>query len=318
MEIRPYQGADEAQLLSVWQQAMPHDRIDEAVFRTKVLLDPNFQAGNLPVALINGQVVGFVLSITRRVPLYLQGLEPEKSWITAFGVLPDFRRKGIGRALFEYVLDRLKADGRKTVAISPYVPNYFAPGVDSVNYAGTVEFLRNVFGFKTIEKPISMGINLTNFQIPSEIIELEKHRKRADELTIRSVISADLPELMPFIRENFGWDWYRHLQEYLSEYFGDSERQICFLVARLHGKIVGFCGQRRERFGPFGVDASVRNLGIGRILLFRCLFEMSARQFYYTYFMWTDENAARLYTLAGFQKRREFAILSKDLDIEHE
>ena len=50
MEIRPYQGSDEAALLNVWQQAMPHDRIDEAIFRTKVLLDPNFQPENLPVA----------------------------------------------------------------------------------------------------------------------------------------------------------------------------------------------------------------------------------------------------------------------------
>ena len=312
MEIRPYLGTDEAALLNVWQQAMTHDRIDEAIFSTKVLLDPNFQPANLPVALENGQVVGFVLALTRRVPLYLQGLEPEKSWITAFGVLPDFRRQGIGRALFEHVLDRLKADGRKTVEISSYVPNYFAPGVDT-SYPGTVDFLQNRFGFTIIEQPISMGVSLTDFQIPTEIVELQQRREREDDLVIRPVTGADLPDLMPFISENFGWDWYRHLQEYLVEYFGDSSRQVCFLVARLRGRVVGFCGQRRERFGPFGVDTSVRNLGIGRILLFRCLAEMSARQFYYTYFMWTGEDAARLYTLAGFRKRREFAILSKDL-----
>ena len=314
MEIRPYRGGDEGQLLQVWQRAMIHDRIDLAGFRTKVLLDPNFQVENLPVALENDQVVGFVLAMTRRVPWYRQGLEPEKSWITAFGVHPDFRRQGIGKALFEHVLNRLKADGRKTVEISPYVPNYFAPGVDSDSYPGTVDFLHNVFGFKTLDGPISMGIDLTHFQIPPEIIELEQRRMREDNLIISSVIGADLPDLMPFISENFGWDWYRHLQEYLLEYFGDSDRQVCFLVARLHGKVVGFCGQRRERFGPFGVDASVRNLGIGRILLFRCLAEMSARQFYYTYFMWTEENAARLYSLAGFKKRRGFTILSKDLE----
>jgi ribosomal protein S18 acetylase RimI-like enzyme len=312
MEIRPYQGADEAALLNVWQQAMPHDRIDEAIFRTKVLLDPNFQPENLPVALENNQLVGFVLALTRRVPLYLQGLEPEKSWISAFGVLPDFRRRGIGSALFAHVLDRLKADGRKTVEISPYVPNYFAPGID-IAYTGTVEFLQQHFGFNIIEQPISMGVNLTDFQIPDEIVELQQRRERDDDLVIRPVRSADLPDLMPFISDNFGWDWYRHLQEYLVEYFGDSSRQVCFLVARLHGRVVGFCGQRRERFGPFGVDASVRNLGIGRILLFRCLAEMSARQLYYTYFMWTGEDAARLYSLAGFRKRREFVILSKDL-----
>ena len=314
MEIRPYRGADETQLLSVWQQAITHDRISPAIFRTKVLLDPNFQADNLLVAVENDRIVGFVLALTRRVPLYLQGLEPDKSWITAFGVHPDFRHQGIGRALFTRILNQLKADGRKTVDISPYTPNYFAPGVDSQNYPGTIAFLQNVFGFKIVEQPISMGINLTNFQIPLEIVALQAQREREDELIIREVSSEDLPDLMPFISDNFGWDWYRHLQEYLVEYFGDSSRQVCFLVARLKGRVVGFCGQRAERFGPFGVDASVRNLGIGRILLFRCLAEMSARQVYYTYFMWTEENAARLYSLAGFQKRREYAILSKNLD----
>jgi mycothiol synthase len=312
MEIRPYQGSDEAALLNVWQHAMPHDRIDEAIFRTKVLLDPNFQPANLPVALEGGQLVGFVLALTRRVPLYLQGLEPEKSWISAFGVLPEFRRRGIGSALFQHILDRLQADGRKTVEISPYVPNYFAPGID-ITYVGTVDFLQSHFGFTIIEQPISMGVNLTDFQIPAELVELQARRERDDDLVIRPVTGTDLPDLMPFISDNFGWDWYRHLQEYLAEYFGDSSRQVCFLVARLRGRVVGFCGQRRERFGPFGVDESVRNLGIGRILLFRCLAEMSARQFYYTYFMWTGEDAARLYSLAGFRKRREFAILSKDL-----
>jgi mycothiol synthase len=310
--IRPYQGADEAQLLRVWQQAMTRDRIDEAIFRTKVLLDPNFRPENLPVAIEDDQVVGFVLAFTRRVPLYLQGLEPDKSWITAFGVLPDYRRRGIGTALFTHTLDKLRADGRQIVEISPYVPNYFAPGVD-LSYTGTLEFLQRKFGFTVHETATSMGIDLSNFEIPAEIVELAERREREDGLTITAVIGADLPDLMPFISDNFGWDWYRHLQEYLIEYFGDSSRQVCFLVARLHGRVVGFCGQRRERFGPFGVDPSARNLGIGRLLLFRCLAEMSARHFYYAYFMWTGEDAARLYAFAGFRKRREFAIVGKHL-----
>jgi ribosomal protein S18 acetylase RimI-like enzyme len=239
-------------------------------------------------------------------------LEPDKSWITAFGVLPDYRRRGIGTALFTHTLDRLCADGRQTVEISPYVPNYFAPGID-LAYTGTLDFLQRKFGFTVQETPVSMGIDLSGFTIPAEIVELAERREREDGLTIAAVTGADLPDLMPFISDNFGWDWFRHLQEYLVEYFGDSSRQVCFLVARLNGRVVGFCGQRRERFGPFGVDASVRNLGIGRLLLFRCLAEMSARHFYYAYFMWTGEDAARLYSLAGFRKRREFAILGKRL-----
>ncbi len=292
MDIRAYRGIDEAELLNVWHLAMTHDRLSAELFRTKVLLDSNFQPENLVVAVEDERVVGFVLALTRQVPLFLQGLEPEKSWITAFGVHPDYRRRGIGRALFNHILERLKGQGRKTLEISPYVPNYFVPGVDTQAYPDALRFLEDAFGFTVIERPISMGASLTGFQIPSEIRQLELKRQKEDDLRIRAVTSADLPDLMPFVATHFGWDWYRHLQEYLLEYFGDSSSQMCILVARLRGEVVGFCPQRRERFGPFGVHPDARNLGIGRILLFRCLAEMSARQVYYSYFMWTGEDAA--------------------------
>ncbi len=266
---------------------------------------------NLPVAVVDGRVVGFVLALTRQVPLFLQGLEPDKAWITAFGVHPDYQRHGIGQAIFQHVIDNLK--GRQTLDISPYVPNYFVPGVDAKAYPGAITFLEKAVGFKTLDHAISMGADLTGFQIPPDILELERRRERQDGVTIRPISAADLPDLMPFIAEYFGWDWYRHAQDYLLEHFGDSPNQICFLVARKHGQIVGYCQQRRERFGPFGVREDERNLGIGRLLLFRCLATMSARHIFYAYFLWTGEDAARLYSLAGFKRRREFVLFRRHL-----
>jgi ribosomal protein S18 acetylase RimI-like enzyme len=313
MEIRPFCGTDEAGLLALWNASMIHDHIDETIFRTKVLLDPNFQPENLPIAMVEGRVVGFVLAFTRLVPLFLQGLEPANAWITAFGVHPDYRGRGIGQGLFQLVLAKLKNEGRKTVDIAPYTPNYFIPGVDIHAYPDAVDFLGNAAGFKRLYKAISMGANLTAFQMPPEIEALAAQREREDGITIQPVTAADLPDLMPFIVQHFGWDWYRHAQEYLLEYFGDSPSQICFLVARKHGEVVGYCQQRRERFGPFGVRPDLRNLGIGRLLLFRCLSIMSAKQVYYAYFLWTGEKAAKLYALAGFQRRREFLLFRKEL-----
>lgn len=312
-EIRPYQGGDEAGLLAVWNAAMTHDRISADIFRTKVLLDPNFQAAHLPVALVDGQIAGFVLGLTRQVPLFLQGLEPDKAWITAFGVHPDYQRQGIGAALFAHLLDLFQAEGRAQVDISPYVPNYFVPGVDASAYAGSIAWLEAVPGFKTLYQAISMGADLTGFQIPQDILDLDARLNAEEGVSIAPVSAADLPELMPFIVQHFGWDWYRHAQDYLLEYFGDSPHRICFLVARQRGEIIGYCQQRGERFGPFGVNPAKRNLGIGRVLLFRCLAEMSARHTYYAYFLWTGESAARLYALAGFKRRRVFTLLRKML-----
>lgn len=313
MEIRPYRGSDEAALLAVWNAAMARDRLSVDQFRTRILLDPNFQPDNLPLAVVNGHVIGFTLALTRQVPLFLQGLEPEKAWVTAFGVHPDYRRLGTGRALFGYLFDKLRAEGRQQIEIAPYVPNYIVPGVDVDAYPGTISFLKDALGFHIQNHAISMGVDLTGFQVPPEVAALEQRLEAEHRVTVRPVTPADLPDLMPFIAQNFGWDWYRHTQDYLLEMYGDTASNTCLLVAREHDEVIGYCQQRRERFGPFGVSAARRNLGVGRILLFRCLEAMSARHVFYAYFLWTEENAARLYSLAGFRQRRTFAILRKIL-----
>ncbi len=310
--IRPYRGADEAALIDLWNVAMAHDRISEAAFRTKVLLDPNFHPHGLLLAEEDGQLLGFVLSLARRVPLFLQGLEPELGWITAFGVRADSRRRGVGRRLFDAALERLAGLGRRQVAISPYTPNYFIPGVDTGAYPEAMAFLQAT-GWEITSTPISMRAELTGFQVPPEILGLERRLAEQEGIVVRPVRAADLPALMPFIAEQFGWDWFRFAQEYLLELFGPGSDQVCFLVAVQGERIVGYCQQRRERFGPFGVLPALRNKGIGRALLFRCLSNMLARGFHCAWFLWTGEDAARLYSLAGFHRVRQFAVLAREI-----
>ena len=313
MQIRPYQGRDEAELLDIWRRAMTSDRISEELFRTQVLLDPNFHPDYLPVAVVDGRVVGFILCLARRVPYFLQGMDEAEAWITAFGVDPDYSGQGVGSALFETVISKLRAARRKIVDISPYVPNYFVPGIDTRAYPDTIRFLQERFGFETLYKAISMGADLSDFQIPPQIQSRIQRAEAEDGLIIRPIEPADIPDLMPFLVEHFGWDWFRFAQSYLLEYFGDSPHRICFLIAREKGEVVGFCQQRNERYGPFGVRPDCRNRGIGRMLLFKCLEMMSAKHVFYAYFLWTDEDAARLYSLAGFKRRREFAVMRKTL-----
>ena len=305
--IRPFRGADEPALIRLWNASMTHDPLAAAVFRTRVLLDPNFQPEGLLVAEAGGHLVGFVLSLIRQVPLFLQGLEPERGWITAFGIHPDWRRQKIGSRLFAAALARFAATGRQQVEIAPYTPNYFIPGVDIDAYAPALHFLE-CQGWQTVSTPISMRAELTGFQLPAEIIAIEQ-ALAAQNIAIRPVTAADLPALMSFIADKFGWDWYRFAQEYLLTIFGAGADDICFLVAVQGERIVGYCQQRRERFGPFGVDPALRSQGIGRVLLCRCLAEMRAKSFHCAWFLWTGRDAARLYERAGFHTVRRFAVM---------
>jgi mycothiol synthase len=309
--IRPYEGRDEAALLALWHAVLPLDPINAAVFRTRVLLDPNFQPAGLLLAEEAGEVLAFVLSIRRQVPLFGQGLEPEQSWITAFGVHPARRRQGIGRELLATALARLAGTGCRKVSISPYTPNYFIPGVDVAAYPEAVQFL-TALGWRVVSQPIAMQVDLTGFQVPPAIEALGRELA-ATGIQIGPLEAADLPELMPWIAQYFGWDWYRFAQEYLLELFGRGSDEIGFFVAR-HGKrIVGYCQQRRERFGPFGVLPELRNRGIGRVMLFRCLAGMPAQGWRCAWFLWTGQDASRVYRQAGFRPIRQFAIMHREL-----
>ncbi len=307
INLRAYRGADEAALIVLWNRSMTHDPIDAAAFRTRVLLDANFRADGLIVAEEDRALVGFVLTILRQVPLFLQGLEPERGWITAFGVHPAHRRRGIGQQLFAAALTRFAAAGRRQVEISPYTPNYFIPGVDVDAYAPAVAFLEKL-GWQTVSTPISMRAELTGYQVQPEVIELAASLA-TDGIVIRPVAADDLPALMPFIAATFGWDWYRFAQEYLLALFGPGADDICFLVATEGEPIVGYCQQRSERFGPFGVDPAWRGRGIGRVLLARCLAAMRAKGFHCAWFLWTGRDAARLYEREGFHTVRRFAVM---------
>lgn len=314
MRIRPYRASDLAQLLTVWNKSLRFDPVTEAYFCRQVLLDPNFQAANLLVAERNGKVIGFVLGIARQVPFFNVGLEPDQTWITAFGVDPKYHRQGVGRQLFEHLVARFATQKRRRISIAPYVPNYIVPGVDQRAYPAASAFLKNSLRFSIDVVAASMGINLTGYQTPPEIADLTQRLENEEGITIQPVGAHDLPELMPFIIEQFGWDWYRHTREYLLSYFSRADQgKICWLVAKFQDQIVGFCQQRGERFGPFGVHQDYRRRGIGQLLLVRCLLEMRMQGIFYSYFLWAPADAAHLYARVGFEPLREFTVFERFL-----
>src|SRR5688500_11978549 len=205
--VRPYQPGDEAGVLAVWNSALFADPISATTWRLKVLLDPNFDREGCLVAEVDGEVRGFLLSLVRRVPFFGDGYEPEKAWITAFGVDPGWEGRGIGSALLDAALDRLKSLGRTSVTLSPYVPNYFTPGADAMAYARGIDFLTKR-SFEVIERPISMRAELTGFRIPDAIAE-RAAALREEGVEIRPATPADIVPVLDFIPRHFSWDWHR-------------------------------------------------------------------------------------------------------------
>lgn len=288
------------------------DRIDAAAWRSRVLLDPNFLPESCAVAEDSqGVLVGFMLGLARQVPYFAQGYEREKSWITAFGVLPEHRHAGVGSALLEHVCQVLRAGGAQEVAVAPYVPNYFIPGVDVAIYADAVRFLER-HAFAVQSRPLSMRADIATFQALEEIIATQA-RLQAEGIQVGLATAEDMVPLQQFLRRCFSWDWVRFAGEVLADLFAGDPRAVGVLVAKQDGAVVGYAQFRAERFGPFGVDPAWRSRGIGRVLLAQTLLAMRQRGSHCAWFLWTSDTAAWLYQQCGFREVRRFAVMRKAL-----
>lgn len=315
--FRTYRGGDEKQIVRTWNAAMPGDPIDLTVFGSKVLCDPNFQAEGLRLAVLDDVVVGFALSIERKLPLVGIDLEPEVGWITALAVDPDHRRRGIGTELLRSAENFFLERGKRWVSVSAYAPNYFWPGVDRVTYPEGLSMLESN-GYGTEYEAVSMDKHLVAYAYPDDVKQLVKQREqegyRFIPLTWEYVV-----ELIGFANSRFNPDWGRAIRDGLS---GRLTLDQCRIATNPTGSIVGFAlygayDGMLERFGPFGVDEGERGKGLGKILLHETLFAMKSRGLHGAWFLWTGEETAagHLYLKAGFSITREFNVMRKQLSL---
>lgn len=309
--IRGYRGADEDALLALWNAALPGDPLAAPRFRRQVLLDPNFHPDWLLVAEREGQLAGFCLCLIRRVPLEGVGLEPERGWITAFGVAPDCRCQGVGTALLQAAEALFAGAGRTSIAIAPYAPNYFVPGVDVARYAEGLAFLQ-ARGYAPAAEAISMDANIV--KLDGEGLAEREARLAAKGIAVRSLTGADLPGLLVFLREHMPGDWLRHGREVLRDATRGLATLDQFTVAVRDGEVVGYCQFEGEHFGPFGVRDDLQGQGIGTVVLGRCLQSMRAHGHHNAWVLWTsDQTAETVYSKFGFTVTRRFAIVRRQL-----
>jgi mycothiol synthase len=328
LTIRAYRCTDEAELVGVWNAALPQDPVDAHTFRRKVLLDPSFDAERLLVAELDGRLIGFCLCLVRRVPLEGGDLDPTRGWITAMGVLPEHRRQGVGTALLEQARELLRAARREEVLIAPYTPNYFVPGVDEKHYAEGLAFLQKR-GFEVIARPLSMDASIVLFDYAPYQPREDSLRERGTQ--VRSLRAHEMPLLLDFLRRHASPDWLRDARELLTDITRGLavEDQVTVAVRgtgvspvddtspspagrRCHdeGEIVGYCQFRGEHFGPFGVREDLRGQGIGTVLLAKCLQTMQRHGLHNAWVLWTsDETAERVYARFGFRETRRFAVV---------
>ena len=92
MLIRPYNDADEAAVIALWQEALP----DAAPHNDPALaIRKKMEAGGdlFLVAEVGGGVVGTVMG----------GYDGHRGWVYSLAVREPYRRQGVGRALLRHL-----------------------------------------------------------------------------------------------------------------------------------------------------------------------------------------------------------------------
>ncbi len=311
--IRPYRDDDFRSLVSLWNRCLPYESLTAAAFRRRVLLDRNLEPGGLLLAAdTTGAAAGFVLSLVLRVPIEKTGLLEHRGFITAFGVLPEVRRQGIGTRLFDAAESFLRERGRTEVAVAPYPSGYFVPGIDEARYSPAVSFLGNR-GYTEFAQALAMDAVIAGTDYRS-LVAKEEAGLREEGIVVEPLTAERTAGFLGFLAREMPGDWIEDARRHLEAMTLGHVPEDSVFVARDGDAIIGYCKFAGEHFGPFGVAPAYQGRGIGQVLLGRTLEQMRREGLHCAYVLWTGERAARgIYRRLGFSVTRRFRLMRRDL-----
>lgn len=212
-----------------------------------------------------GSTVGVVLgSISHR--------DPSVGHVDLFAVHPEVRRQGLGRALMVRMEHTLAALGAREIWLAGNPPHYAWPGID-VRYTPAI-CAALALGYEQHRTAWNMTVDLAAPEAPALRDTGPAERRLAgQDITVRRAEPADVPALVEFARDAFGAAWG-------GEVAGSVGRPDagCHLAVR-GAEVLGFAAYGSSRptwFGPMGTAPAAQGLGIGSVLLRRCLRDQRA------------------------------------------
>jgi mycothiol synthase len=210
------------------------------------------------VALSGPDVVGVVLGSTGYG-------DPAVGHVDLIAVHPEHRRHGVGRALLARVESALAGFGVGAVALVGNAPVYAWPGID-VRYTPAV-CLAEASGYERQTVAWNMTADLTEGSLALASTAPAEARLASAGVAVRRAVAADVPGLVEFAQEHFGPGWGAEISGSAGIHFAVRD-----------GEVLGFAcwgSSRPSYFGPMGTAPAARGLGVGGVLLRRCLQEQA-------------------------------------------
>lgn len=266
LRLRPLSPGDADWLLALWNESAEHDSMSPRLLQEKVWGDPDFRPSTALAAEHDGAPLGFAVGVLRTAAGKPQG------YVKLLAVRNDSQRLGIGRLLLQNVESVLGQSGALAVRLGESLPNYLVPGVD-VRYEGACGFFE-ARGYRRFDETCNMTVSLDADEFDTKAGERELARSG---VVLRRARPADGAAVKQFLDRH--WPPWRH------EVALSLGRQPPALHLAFRGdELVAFsafdgnntgCGS----FGPMGTAPRARGLGIGQVLLRRCLRDIKAGGF---------------------------------------
>ncbi|MFC4104510.1 GNAT family N-acetyltransferase [Micromonospora zhanjiangensis] len=264
---------------------LPEDAAEAAAI-VPLLSDPDPTVGRRPVALVGRPAPATVSPSTGTLaPTGAAGgapvgvllgsishTNPTVGHVELLAVHPSARRRGLGRALLERAELVLAGLGAREVVLAGNPPRYAWPGID-VRYTPAI-CTALALGYEQYRTAWNMTADLSAPDAPGLRDTAPAERRLAGQgVTVRRAEPADLPALVAFAEEVFGGSWPGELTRSVGR-----PDAGCHLAVR-DGKLLAFAAWGSSRptwFGPTGTAPAAQGLGIGSILLRRCLADQRA------------------------------------------
>lgn len=189
--------------------------------------------------------------------------DPAVGHLDLLAVAPGARRRGTGTALVRAAEETLAGLGVREVRWAGNPPCYVLPGVD-VRYTPAL-CLATSLGYEQYRTAQNMTADLATADLSTVD---DEGRLAARGVSIRRAVPGELPALRAWALDAFNASWAWEIEQSVVR-----PDAACHVAWR-DGAVLAFAGHGANRpswFGPMGTDPAARNLGLGRVLLRRCL-----------------------------------------------
>ncbi|MEV8635477.1 GNAT family N-acetyltransferase [Streptosporangium sp. NPDC051023] len=287
MEIREATAADTAAISETARAALVLDAEQAPSLVARLLRPPQ---GRRWRVLVTGDLDGVLFAS-------VSGGDGSAGYVDLLAVASGSQGMGRGRALVTAAEDWFRGQGAAEARFAGNPPCYAWPGID-VRYTPAA-CLAESLGYERYTVAWNMTADLTaDLSTRPDLTRLA-----GKGVSVHRAGQADMGPVLAFVREHWSdnWAW-------------ETEQSTGCHYASRDGEILGFAawGARPAWFGPMGVAEAARGLGVGRVLLRRCLAEQRAAGLTSAQISWVGPLG--FYSRAvGARAERVFWLYRKDL-----